>query len=125
MAPGTCPASSSRPPLPASSRPSSRRTGLADDARYAPRDYTPRDWAAHPPLIAPDYKSTRLRGTTKPLIPIRQSLSELTGPVFGQDSLGPLDHDLTRNGRKEGEPPGEPPGEPIGERIVEIGRAHV
>ncbi|HEY9548502.1 MAG TPA: protocatechuate 3,4-dioxygenase subunit beta [Kiloniellaceae bacterium] len=90
---------------------------MADDARYAPRDYTPRDWAAHPPLIAPDYKSTRLRGATKPLIPIRQSLSELTGPVFGQDCLGPLDHDLTRNGRKEGEPPGEP----IGERIVVSG----
>ena len=31
--------------------------------------YSPRDWGAHPPVIAPDYKSTRLRGATKPLIP--------------------------------------------------------
>lgn len=76
--------------------------------------YSPRDWGAHPPVIAPDYKSTRLRGATKPLIPIRQSLSELTGPVFGRDSLGPLDDDLTKNGRKNGDP--------VGERIVVSGK---
>jgi protocatechuate 3,4-dioxygenase beta subunit len=82
------------------------------------KTYGPRDWGAHPPLVAPDYKSTRLRGATKPLVPIKQSLSELTGPVFGHDSLGPLDNDLTKNGRKDGEPPGEP----LGERIVVSGR---
>jgi protocatechuate 3,4-dioxygenase beta subunit len=76
--------------------------------------YSPRDWGSHPPVIAPDYKSTRLRGATKPLIPIRQTLSELTGPVFGHDSLGPLDNDLTKNGRKNGEP--------LGERIVVSGK---
>jgi protocatechuate 3,4-dioxygenase beta subunit len=76
--------------------------------------YSPRDWGSHPPLIHPDYKSTRLRGATKPLIPIRQSLSELTGPVFGQDALGPLDDDLTKNGRSDGEP--------LGERIVVSGK---
>ncbi|GAB4361064.1 MAG: protocatechuate 3,4-dioxygenase subunit beta [Kiloniellaceae bacterium] len=76
--------------------------------------YSPRDWGSHPPVIHPDYKSTRLRGATKPLIPIRQSLSELTGPVFGHDSLGEFDNDLTKNGRKDGEP--------LGERIVVSGR---
>jgi protocatechuate 3,4-dioxygenase, beta subunit len=76
--------------------------------------YQPRDWGAHPPVIRPDYKSTRLRGCTKPLIPIRQSLSELTGPVFGHDALHPLDNDLTKNGRKDGDP--------LGERIVVSGR---
>lgn len=74
----------------------------------------PRDWTAHPPYIHPDYKSTILRGPTKPLVPLKQGLSELTGPVFGHDSLGPLDHDLTKNGRKNGEP--------LGERIVVTGR---
>lgn len=74
----------------------------------------PRDWTAHPPYIHPDYKSTVLRGPTKPLIPLKHGLSETTGPVFGQDSLGPLDHDLTRNGRRNGEP--------LGERIVVTGR---
>ena len=76
--------------------------------------YAPRDWGSHPPLVAPDYKSTRLRGATKPLVPIVQSLSELTGPVFGQDSLGELDNDLTKNGRKDGEP--------LGERIIVSGK---
>ncbi|MEO3431373.1 protocatechuate 3,4-dioxygenase subunit beta [Pelagibius sp. CAU 1746] len=84
----------------------------------SPKPYAPRDWGSHPPLIAPDYKSTNLRGATKPLVPIKQSLSELTGPVFGQDSLGEFDNDLTRNGRKDGAAPGEP----LGERIIVSGK---
>ncbi|MDF1791921.1 MAG: protocatechuate 3,4-dioxygenase subunit beta [Thalassobaculaceae bacterium] len=75
---------------------------------------TPRDWTAHPPLIHPDYKSTVKRGPTKPLVPIRQSLSELTGPAYGHDALAPLDNDLTKNGAKNGDP--------LGERIVVTGR---
>ncbi|HZD26915.1 MAG TPA: protocatechuate 3,4-dioxygenase subunit beta [Alphaproteobacteria bacterium] len=76
--------------------------------------YKPRDWASHPPYISPDYKSTPLRGPTKPLIPLPQSLSELTGPIYGHESVGPLDHDLTRNGVRNGEA--------IGERIIVTGR---
>jgi len=75
---------------------------------------TGRDWQAHPPFIHPDYKSTVLRGPTKPLIPLKHTLSELTGPVYGHDTIAPLDHDLTRNGRCNGEP--------IGERIIVTGR---
>ena len=41
-----------------------------------------------------------------------QTLSELTGPVYGHERLGPLDADL----------PAQHPGEPIGERIVVTGR---
>jgi protocatechuate 3,4-dioxygenase beta subunit len=55
-----------------------------------------------------------LRSPTKPLIPLAQTLSERTGPVYGQDSVGPLDADLTRNGRVNGEP--------LGERIIVTGR---
>ncbi len=40
-----------------------------------------RDWDSHPPYIYPDYKSTPLRGPSKPLVPLAASLSELTGPV--------------------------------------------
>ena len=76
--------------------------------------YTPRDWASHPPTIFPAYKSTVLRGPSKPLVPLEQSLSELTGPVYGHDALGELDHDLTKNAAKNGEP--------LGERIVVTGR---
>lgn len=76
--------------------------------------FKPRDWTSQPPYIHPEYKSTVLRGPTKPLVPIAQSLSELTGPAYGQDAVGPLDHDLTMNARKNGEP--------LGERIIVSGR---
>ena len=76
--------------------------------------FKPRDWAAHPPYTYSDYRSTMLRGPTKPLIRIKQSLSELTGPVYGNESVGPLDADLTKNGRRNGEP--------LGERIIVTGR---
>jgi protocatechuate 3,4-dioxygenase beta subunit len=76
--------------------------------------FNPRDWGSHPPYIHPDYKSTPLRGPRKPLVPLKQTLSELTGPVYGHDSVGKLDSDLTRNARKNGEP--------LGERIIVSGR---
>ena len=74
----------------------------------------PRDWSTQPKLIEPDYKSTALRGPTKPLIPVPQTLSEVTGPVYGHDAMQPHDADLTRNGRRNGEP--------LGERIIVTGR---
>ena len=73
-----------------------------------------RDWASHPPYLYPDYKSTPLRGPKRPLIPLKASLSELTGPVYGHESVGALDSDLTRNSAKNGEP--------LGERIIVTGR---
>jgi protocatechuate 3,4-dioxygenase beta subunit len=76
--------------------------------------YTARDWSAHPPYVHKPYVSTQLRGPTRPLVPIAQSLSELTGPVYGHDSVGPLDADLTKNGARNGEP--------LGERIIVTGR---
>ena len=77
-------------------------------------DFSARDWGSHPALVHPDYKSTVLRGPTKPLVVTPQTLSELTGPVFGHESVGELDHDLTRNGAVNGEP--------MGERIIVEGR---
>jgi protocatechuate 3,4-dioxygenase beta subunit len=75
---------------------------------------TRRDRTSQPPYIHPDYKSTVLRGPTKPLVPLAATLSEITGPVYGHESVGPLDGDLTRNARKNGEP--------LGERIIVAGR---
>ena len=77
-------------------------------------DYKARDWSVHPPYLHADYKSTVLRSPSKPLVPLAQTLSELTGPVYGQDALGPLDDDLTKNGAVDGEPQGE--------RIIVTGR---
>lgn len=74
----------------------------------------PRDWTTQPPLIDPAYKSTALRGPTRPLIPLGATTSEVSGPVFGQDMVDPIDADLTRNARINGEP--------IGERIIVEGR---
>lgn len=76
--------------------------------------YKQRDWSSQPPLIHPAYKSTVLRGPTKPLIPLPASLSEITGPVYGHDSVDPIDADLTKNAAKNGEP--------IGERIIVQGK---
>lgn len=60
----------------------------------------------------PPYRSTAKRHPTQPLVIVPQTLSELTGPVFGWDDLKPTDNDLTAQHR----------GEPIGERIIVSGR---
>jgi protocatechuate 3,4-dioxygenase, beta subunit len=73
-----------------------------------------RDWSSQPGYLDSGYKSTTLRGPTKPLVPIRANLSNLAGPAFGHERLGQHDGDLTVNGRKDGEP--------LGERIIVTGR---
>lgn len=65
-----------------------------------------------PPYLYLDYKATRLRAPKQPLTVLPRTLSEITGPVFGHERVGPLDHDLTR----------QHPGEPLGERIIISGR---
>ncbi len=72
------------------------------------------DWSIQPPYLYPDYKSTVKRAPRQTLIPLPHTLSELTGPVFGHDSVQPLDDDLTRNAVKTGEA--------LGERIIVTGR---
>jgi hypothetical protein len=41
--------------------------------------------AAHPARLSPGYRSTLKRSPQKPLIIMRQTLSELTGPVYGHE----------------------------------------
>ena len=72
------------------------------------------DWSIHPPYLHAPYASTLLRAPQQPLVPLPQTLSELTGPVYGHDDIQPLDHDLTRNAVSNGPP--------IGERIIVTGR---
>jgi protocatechuate 3,4-dioxygenase beta subunit len=72
------------------------------------------DWSIHPPYLHPPYLSTVKRSPQRPLIPLPQTMSELTGPVYGYDAIQPLDNDLTRSAVKNGEP--------IGERIIVTGR---
>lgn len=68
----------------------------------------------HPPYLHPAYQSTIKRAPLQSLVMRPQTLSELTGPVYGYDAVQPLDNDLTRNAVKTGEP--------LGERIIVTGR---
>ena len=65
-----------------------------------------------PPYLYPDYVATRLRSPTRPLILLPHSLTELTGPLLGEERVTAADADLTR----------QHAGEPIGERIIVHGR---
>jgi protocatechuate 3,4-dioxygenase beta subunit len=76
--------------------------------------YKARDWQSQPPCLYEPYRSTGLRAPGKPLIPLRQTLSEITGPVFGQGCVTDLDADLTRSAARNGAP--------LGERIIVTGR---
>ncbi|MFI5278625.1 MAG: protocatechuate 3,4-dioxygenase subunit beta [Ktedonobacterales bacterium] len=65
-----------------------------------------------PDYSYPPYASSIKRAPTQPLILLPHTLSEVTGPVFGYDALGPTDNDLTH----------QHSGEPLGERILVSGR---
>lgn len=65
-----------------------------------------------PPYHWPDYGSTRWRAPHRPLVPLPENLTEVTGPVFGSDRVGDWDNDLTI----------QYGGEPIGQRIIVHGR---
>ena len=54
------------------------------------------DLDQQPPYLYAGYRSTLLRAPSRPLIPITQTLSETTGPLFGAEVIGPGDDDLTR-----------------------------
>ncbi|HEX5477939.1 MAG TPA: protocatechuate 3,4-dioxygenase subunit beta [Burkholderiales bacterium] len=60
----------------------------------------------------PPYASTAKRHPTQPLVVVPQTLSEITGPVFGYGEVKPADNDLTRQHK----------GAPMGERIIVSGR---
>jgi len=77
---------------------------------FFPRD---RDW--HAPALTPAYKTSVLRSPQKALLALDNTLSEITGPIFGHAMLGELDDDLIQNFSKPGE-------SAIGERIIVHGR---
>lgn len=65
-----------------------------------------------PDYFYPDYRATRLRAPSHPLIFLPHTRSEVTGPVFGHSEIGSKDNDLTV----------QHPGAPLGERIILQGR---
>jgi protocatechuate 3,4-dioxygenase, beta subunit len=65
-----------------------------------------------PEHLYPGYESTRLRAPKRPLVILPHTLTEVTGPVYGHERIGPVDDDLTV----------QHDGEPLGERIIVHGR---
>jgi len=51
---------------------------------------------SHSDYLYPDYASTVSRAPRQPLVLLPQSLSETTGPVFGNSRVTAADADLTR-----------------------------
>jgi hypothetical protein len=74
--------------------------------------YKPQDKGAWPPSLFPAYTSTVKRSPTKPLVIIPQTLSEVTGPVYGHSRVEKDNADLTKGHA----------GEPLGERMIVTGR---
>jgi protocatechuate 3,4-dioxygenase, beta subunit len=68
--------------------------------------------SAHPPYLYPGYASTVRRSPRQPLVVIPETLSELTGPVYGHAAALAEEADLTSGHA----------GEPQGERIIVTGR---
>ncbi|HET6157350.1 MAG TPA: protocatechuate 3,4-dioxygenase subunit beta [Dongiaceae bacterium] len=73
-------------------------------------EFLRRDRTWHPAALSNGYKSTTYRAPRRPPLALPPSIGELSGPVFGDSALGPLDNDLIRNYATTGDA--------IGERIV-------
>lgn len=65
-----------------------------------------------PDYLFPAYRSTVKRAPLQPLVQIPQTLSEITGPLFGAQDAADSDWDLTA----------QHAGEPLGERMIVSGR---
>ena len=66
----------------------------------------------HPPLDFEGYRSTALRHPKQPLVMLPHRLTEVTGPLLGEELIVPADADLTM----------QYDGEPQGQRIIVTGR---
>jgi len=73
----------------------------------------PRTKPGSPPeYLYEGYRATIRRAPSQPLIQLPHTLSELTGPVYGHNPIGPTDNDLTLHFAEA----------PQGERIIVAGR---
>jgi protocatechuate 3,4-dioxygenase, beta subunit len=79
-----------------------------------PGEFHQRDRLLQPPAYTHDYKTSVGRSPRFALLSLEQSLSEITGPVFGHGDIAQVDNDLIKNFAHGGDP--------IGERIIVHGR---
>ncbi|MBZ5726591.1 MAG: protocatechuate 3,4-dioxygenase subunit beta [Acidobacteriia bacterium] len=76
------------------------------------REYPGTRPGSQPEYLHEAYRATIRRAPAQPPIRLPHTRSELTGPVYGHNPIGPADHDLTRHFA-------EPP---QGQRIIVAGR---
>ncbi len=76
------------------------------------RAYRRHTRGSQPEYLSPEYTSSVRRAPSQPLVVLPHTISELTGPAFGHNSVRASDRDLTT----------QHAGEPIGERIIVHGR---
>lgn len=69
-------------------------------------------WQTQPEYLHAPYQSTAKRAPSRPLIAPPQTISEVTGPLFGTSDVTPDEADLTK----------QHAGEPLGERMIVTGR---
>ena len=79
-----------------------------------PAEYYQRDREWQPPAYCKDYKTSVTRSPRYAMISLENTVSEITGPVFGHCDVDSIDNDLIQNYAKDGDP--------IGERIIIHGR---
>ena len=78
-------------------------------------EFYARDRRWHPPAHHRDYKTSVTRSPQYAAISLDQTVSEITGPVFGHTDIDAIDNDLLMNFARPGE-------SPVGERIIVHGR---
>jgi protocatechuate 3,4-dioxygenase beta subunit len=86
-------------------------TGSYRTAGFAVQPYE-RPRGVHPPNDFAAYRSSALRAPRQPPVLLPHRLTEVTGPLLGQERVTAVDADLTAGHR----------GEPQGERIIVTGR---
>src|SRR4051812_22925166 len=87
-------------------------TGTTSESRLVLPRYVREDATLRTPVGFPDYRSTGLRAPLRTPVDLPHRLTEITGPVLGEDRITAADADLTlRNG-----------GEAVGQRILVHGR---
>jgi protocatechuate 3,4-dioxygenase, beta subunit len=76
------------------------------------RSFPLKSTEGYPASLTPAYKSSLRRAPSQPLVIIPPTMTEITGPVFGHNSVRPDEADLTKQHK----------GDPLGERIIVAGR---
>jgi protocatechuate 3,4-dioxygenase, beta subunit len=76
------------------------------------RSFPLKSTEGHPASLTPNYKSSLRRAPSQPLVIIPPTMTEITGPVFGHNSVRADEADMTKQHK----------GDPLGERIIVAGR---